>query len=393
MAKKKTPTKKQKLRKQYREQIRRIERNYRNIEARGGSFSETLDDIIKPVKNPTEATIRRLKQISKDDLYKKAKTETGESGWKLRLKRDRYAQFKSKITKDYKTKFTETEGIIDGIGYSDFEGWRRAYENKQHEEFEQWKEEVQREAEAYQEPEEPYQWVKEEPEPEEPEPPEAIDFYDETTEDYEPDYAGEREPDTPFPFTPDSVGGDDAFYFAIEDHILFILSENQDSQFMRGLKEQFDEMRDNMTPEEFRQWLEENQEEFIDTIEEVIKYSPSVVPTGEGLQKFTKAINMMTDGITPLDQYYQPDEYNDEEEYDEETDEEDEDEYEDILDQVTGEVIKGRQKTFLQRIDKWGKAHYNTVWVDESGLTLDVGYKTSHYIPISQIRNIEDYLK
>ena len=84
----KTPTKKQRLNRQYREQIRRIKKNYSDIERMGGIFSQSLNDIIKPVKKPTEATIRRLKAISKNDLYRMAKTETGQPGWKLRLERE-----------------------------------------------------------------------------------------------------------------------------------------------------------------------------------------------------------------------------------------------------------------------------------------------------------------
>lgn len=381
----KTPTKKQKLRKQYQSQIRRIQRNYRDIEWSGGSFSETVDEIIKPVKNPTEATIRRLKQISKDVLYRKAKTETGEPGWKIKQQKLKTAQSKAYLTKIGKEYAFEDDPTLpeNWITYTKKqqkqiidEAWERRLEN--------YRETVKRESEKYQEPEEPYQWIppKQEPEPVEAEEPDIPETG--YPEDSEPPYAGEDKTGTPD--FGRSTGGDDAFYYAIEDHIDYLLNERQDSSFMRGLKNEFDQMRERMTDEEFRQWLEENQEDFIHTIEEVIKYEPTVTPTGTGLNSFTKAMNMMNDGITPLDKFYtQDDVYN---EADDEEEEEDSD-YFDVLDTVSGEVLRARHESYLQKVDRWGHSHYATRLADESGLTLD----QNHFIPISDIKDIEDYLK
>lgn len=384
----KSPKKKYKYqinKEKYNRQVQRIKKNYEDIERMGGEFSKSLNEIIKPPQKPTEATVRRLKQISKDDLYKLAKTRTGEPGWKIKQQKLKTAQLKAYLTKIGKKSAFEDDPSLT-YNWTNYtkkqqkqiieEAWERRLEN--------YRETVERESEKYQEPEEPYQWIppEQEPEPVEAEEPDIPETG--YPEDSEPPYAGEDKTDTPD--FGRSTGGDDAFYYAIEDHIDYLLNERQDSSFMRGLKNEFDEMRERMTSKEFRQWLEENQEDFIHTIEEVMKYEPNVTPTGTGLNSFTKAMNMMNEGITPLDKFYtQDDVYN---EAEDEEDEEDSD-YFDVLDTVSGEVLRARHESYLQKVDMWGHSHYATRLADESGLTLD----PNHFIPISDIKDIEDYLK
>ena len=183
--------------------------------------------------------------------------------------------------------------------------------------------------------------------------------------------------------------------------------ENKDSQYLKQLLNEYNEMKERMSSSEFQKWLDKNQEEFIATVEDVVKYAPSAYSTGEGLNKFTKAMEMMNNGVTPLekfDSYYDTgeqgyDDFDDIQEEasayydeDEEPEEEFNDGFVDLLDTINGNIIKGKLITYLSRTDKYGKNYYDTRWVDENGLTLDVGYKRSHYVPISQIRNIEDYL-
>lgn len=384
----KSPKKKYKYqinKEKYDRQVQRIKKNYEDIERMGGEFSKTLAEIIKPIPKPTEATVRRLKQISKDDLYRLAKTRTGEPGWKIKQQKLREAQSKAYLTKiGKKYAFADDPTLPEKwITYTKKQQ-KQIIEEVWERRFEKYKESVERESEKYQEPEEPYQWIppEQEPEPVEAEEPEIPETG--YPDDSEPPYAGEDK--TGSPDFGRSTGGDDAFYYAIEDHIDYLLNERQDSSFMRGLKNEFDEMRERMTPEEFRQWLEENQEDFIHTIEEVMKYEPTVTPTGTGLNSFTKAMNMMNEGITPLDKFYtQDDVYN---EAEDEEDEEDSD-YFDVLDTVSGEVLRARHESYLQKVDRWGHSHYATRLADESGLTLD----PNHFIPISDIKDIEDYLK
>lgn len=385
----KSPKKKYKYqinKEKYNRQVQRITKNYLDIESMGGKFSKTLDEIIKPTPKPTEATVRRLKQISKDDLYRLAKTRTGEAGWKLKKYKLEEAQLKSRITRWETNLAKQYFGADQWYNYTEKEK-RSAREEARKiraEELADWRRQVEQEAESYKEPEEPYQWIppEQEPEPVEAEEPDIPETG--YPEDSEPPYAGEDK--TGRPDFGRSTGGEDAFYFAIEDHIENLLNERQDSSFMRGLKNEFDEMRERMTPEEFRQWLEENQEDFIHTIEEVMKYEPNVTPTGTGLNSFTKAMNMMNEGITPLDKFYTQDDVYDES--DEEEQDEDSD-YFDVLDTVSGEVLKARHESYLQKVDRWGHSHYATRLADESGLTLD----PNHFIPISDIKDIEDYLK
>lgn len=87
------------LQKQYKAQVNRIRKGYRSIEKMGGIFSESIEQIIKPPKRITQATIRRLKGITKESLYRRAKTETGESGWRLRLQVRKEAAEKAQETR------------------------------------------------------------------------------------------------------------------------------------------------------------------------------------------------------------------------------------------------------------------------------------------------------
>lgn len=299
----KTPTKKQKLRKQYKAQLRRIQRNYRDIECSGGSFSESLDEIIRPVKNPTEATIRRLKHISKDVLYRKAKTETGEPGWKIKQQKLRVAQSKAYLTKigkeyafednpsfpQYWKTYTKKEQrqIIE-------EAWERRLEN--------YRETVERESEKYQEPEEPYQWIPPEqvPEPvkaEEPDIPE-IDY----PEDSEPPYAGEDTEEIP-DFSSD-IGDSSQYRNSMIDLIRDEIRANDDFYLISDLGDKFEDMVDSKTDAELKQWVEDYGHDFLDLVKHVIKYRTKEIVAKK---YYDQAVSLLYSGITPLDEFYKDD--------------------------------------------------------------------------------------
>lgn len=408
----KSLTKQQRINRQYREQVRRIERNYRDIEMRGGSFSLSVQDIIKPVAKPTEATIRRLRKITKDSLYRQARTETGQSGWQIKLGRQESAQLKSAITK-HRRKLARAE-------YGDYYNIATKQEKQQMEEsaYNDWRFNINK---RYKEIVEQEQIIPEEPWQEDYNKDETRilqeeDWYSDYIQEEEipePDYEPSALPDNnyiadvtdlPLPsptYTPEPIysadtipsGDEEAFYFALDDIIETQLSENQDKSYARALLNDYSELKDRLSTDEFMEWMRRNGREFSKLVEEVVNYEPSVLDKGNQLSKFNKAMNTLNDGITPLDKfdsYYSPEE----EDYDEDYDEEETDDgYVELLDTVDGDIIKGKQETYLSKIDKWGKQYYNTRWVDEYGMTLDVGYKRSHYVPISEIRNIEDYLR
>ncbi len=387
-----TLTKQQRINRQYREQIRRIERNYRDIEMRGGSFSQSLNDIIRPVAKPTEATIRRLRSITKDDLYRKARTETGESGWAIKQSIQESAQLKARITK-HRRKLARQK-------YGDYNyniSTKQEKENMEESAYQDWRYDIDKRYEEIVK-----QDIIEETEPE-----------IKTTQIPEPEYEYDDEPsalpdnnykeditDRPSPiYSSDLIpsGNEEAFYFALDDVIETALAENQDKSYARALLNEYSELKERLSTDEFMEWMRKNGDEFSKLVEEVTNYKPAVLDKGNALNKFNQAMNKLNDGITPLDKfdsYYNQDEetYDDEEEYYDEEEDED-NEWVDILDQNTGEVIKGRQETYLARIDKWGRQTYSTKWVDEDGMTLDVGNNRSHFVPISWIKNIEDYLQ
>lgn len=415
-----TLTKQQRINRQYREQIRRIERNYRDIERMGGSFSQSLNDIIRPVTKPTEATIRRLRRITKDDLYRKARTETGDYGWRLKVERQRRATEKAKRTREIKKKILEyTHSEYDADIRKRYRDYRRYTETEPQFKlgFEEWKERelIKVENEYY---ERSKRWLLAEQEDEDED--EEQDSLWTTKESEsepikipEPEYEYDDEPsalpdnnykeditDRPSPFYSSDLipsGNEEAFYFALDDVIETALAENQDKSYARALLNEYSELKERLSTDEFMEWMRKNGDEFSKLVEEVTNYKPAVLDKGNALNKFNQAMNKLNDGITPLDKfdsYYNQDEetYDDEEEYYDEEEDEDND-WVDILDQNTGEVIKGRQETYLSRIDKWGRQTYSTKWVDEDGMTLDVGNKRSHFVPISWIKNIEDYLQ
>lgn len=386
----KTPKKKQKLQRQYKEQIKRIEKNYRSIESQGGSFSVTVDEIIKPVKNPKESTIRRLKSISKDDLYRLAKTETGESGWKLRLERDRrsasrasHTRLKTKIAKEkygqYYDTYTEEDKKL---------AREEAYEEWRWEHFrdEMLYGESRKEAERYEEPE----IIP--PEIEEPEP---------TEPDYNP-YTGTGteqyyEPDFDLSDTEDGEKYADQIY----DNITDLINQNQDSTFMQGIKTAFDNMTNGMSPHQLNKWIDENGEDFYEAIEEVLQYTPQYGGTGEGLNKFTEAITMINRGITPLDSYDNPmvsggggsGMYRSSSDYYNETNYRNNKYDTDAIYAVnrsTGEIIEVHQESYIQRVNKWGQPVYETKWFDENGMTVDFG---GAYVPLSEVEEDDDYYR
>ena len=153
-------------------------------------------------------------------------------------------------------------------------------------------------------------------------------------------------------------------------------------------------MKSNMSESEFQEWLKKNGQKFLNTVEEVVKYKVTANHTGEGLNKFTQSMTMLNDGITPLDKYstgndsyYAPPDQYMEDYYDDYEEEQEEDESDLYVERITGEVERLHKETYLQRVDKWGREHYNTEWFDENGLTVNI----SNYIPISQVKENEDY--
>ena len=418
-------TKKQKLQRQYRQQIRRIEKGYHMIEIQGGSFSKTVEEIIKPVKTPTEATIKRLRGITRDVLYRQAKTETGESGWKLRTKKYWYSSLRSRMTR-FKTKLAR-EKIRP-------EYWENYSKRDKEQARERYYSEWQWEHEKYFDVEEskPVEFKGDTTTYSDWE--EANGYNDEWEEGidkgYETDYTSEMDSYVP-DFTLESeMGTSEDYRDQTLETIQEIFSRNEDSQMMRGIKSEFEKMQNEMTDEQLRKWLQENQEQFIQTIEDVEKYKPTILQSGQGISKFGKAMDLIHGGITPLDSYDNPmatggagggygydDRYYDETDYTEE--DEDEEEYEDeddsmsVLDIVTGEVFKVFKKEILQRVDKWGREHYQDIWVDENGFLIDLEKITQtdkhgkvvydkngkpkqvyrdHYRPISDIEDNEDYM-
>lgn len=128
-------TKKSTLKQQYNRQINRIKKGYYDIEIRGGSFSKSLNEIIKPVKNPTEATIRRLKSITKESLYRQATTDTGKSGYSILAERRTKAGRKGAIERQYHQSFKNSYDYYRNKDY---------YENNPNEYriyYNKWKEE------------------------------------------------------------------------------------------------------------------------------------------------------------------------------------------------------------------------------------------------------------
>ena len=382
----KTPTKQQKLNKQYRDQLRRIEKNYRNIERRGGMFSQSLDDIIRPVKKPTEATIRRLRSISKDELYRLAKTETGESGWKIRAKDIEIAQGRAIITK-YGNKQAERYYGKDWKEYYPKEQWNEIREEsvkQRGEELLEWIHQGNEEAQRYEEPEEPYQWVQSEPEPVIT-PPEPEQDYPQ--DDYEDDYSSEQ-------------GSMQDYRDNLKDNIENVLSNNQDSTFLNGLKNMFNDMVNNMTDDELSEWLYEKGQAFYEAIQDVEKYNPTITHTGNGLKRFNEAVDMMNNGITPLDKFENPMVDSGSGSYLPKSNEQQNNQYSSrkytdgewtaLVDTTTGEIFWGREESVLVKVNKWGNPIYETKWFDEHGLTVDYG---GHIFPLSEVEDNEDYFR
>lgn len=306
----KTPTKKQKLRKQYQAQLRRIRRNYRDIEWSGGSFSKSVDEIIRPVKNPTEATIRRLKQISKDVLYRKAKTETGEPGWKIKQQKLKTAQSKAYLTKiGKKYAFEDEPSLPDNWTTYTKKQQKQIIEEAWERRLENYRETVERESEKYQEPEEPYQWIspEQEPEPveaEEPDIPE-IDY----PEDSEPPYAGEDTKDIP-DFSSD-VGDSSQYRNSMIDLIRDEIRANDDFYLISDLGDKFEDMVDSKTDTELKQWVEDYGHDFLDLVKHIIKYRTKEIVAKK---YYDQAVSLLHSGITPLDEFYKDDNYYDKDE-------------------------------------------------------------------------------
>lgn len=405
MARKKTLTPEQKkLNRQFYEQRTRIERNYNQIKALGGSFSQSVEEIIKKPKKIEPSTIRRLKKITIEDMYRMATVRsTGESGWKLRTKRLKEAQRRSYRTREIKQKLKNDLGFADWELdlHKAYKDYRRYTESDYKLDFNEWKEDYyqSRLEEVYKQawdekvreqewndrvdftPEEPLPEISyEETVPEPSEEPLPETSYEEPDYGYVPDFSSETE----------STEGYDT---KVEENIETILNDNQDTTFAKAIKNEFDKMKNNMSESEFQEWLKKNGQKFLDTVEEVVKYEPKASHTGEGLNKFTQSMTMLNDGITPLDKfsagndayYAPPDQYM--EDYYEDYEEEEEDDSDLYVDRATGEIERLHKETYRQRIDKWGREHYNTEWFDENGLTVNI----SNYIPISQVKENEDY--
>ncbi|MBO7691069.1 MAG: hypothetical protein J6T10_00365 [Methanobrevibacter sp.] len=385
----KTPTKKQRLNRQYREQIRRIKKNYSDIERMGGIFSQSLNDIIKPVKKPTEATIRRLKAISKNDLYRMAKTETGQPGWKLRLEREERARSKRYLNKIGKEYAFEYNPNLERY-WKDYTRKQKQYEidkawDRRLGEAEAWKQQVEREAEKYQEPEEPYQWVRE-PEPE-PEPDPEPELQYEEPESYE-----EPEPPYDFGWTED-IAEPYNYRDTMLDTIQDIFNRNQNYDMMNTIRQEFEDMIRDMDDEELKNWLDENQQDFIDAITEVEKYLPSNIYAGT--KGYSKATELINNGVTPLENFYNTStnhvqarstigrKYFEEKRKLSEDDEEDKTVRETFIDRLTGEMISAHLE---QTYDGWS-------WFDdEYNLPLSVNIaKGLRYLAVSEIKENEDY--
>lgn len=366
MARKKSLTKKQKLQQQYRQQIRRIEKGYRRIEYAGGSFSKSISQIIKPVKNPTEATVRRLKSITMDELYRQAKTETGESGWKLRLRKYENARSKSYLTRTGKKLAFEYNANVEKY-------WHTYSKKEKKQAIEDAWSRYLGEQRSKREWQDKADLTPEEPLPE--------TSYEEPDYGYVPDFSTETE-------------SSEVYDAKVEENIETILNDNQDTTFAKAIKNEFDKMKENMSESEFQEWLKKNGQKFLNTVEEVVKYEPKASHTGEGLNKFTQSMTMLNDGITPLDKYsagndayYPPPDQYMEDYYEDYEEEQEEDESDLYVERTTGEIERLHKETYLQRVDKWGREHYNTEWFDENGLTVNI----SNYIPISQVKENEDY--
>lgn len=73
---------------QYNRQVNRIRKGYHDIEIRGGSFSRTLEDIIgaRPEKIG-KREVNKLRKITKESLYRQARTDTGKSGYSILAQR------------------------------------------------------------------------------------------------------------------------------------------------------------------------------------------------------------------------------------------------------------------------------------------------------------------
>lgn len=391
---KRTPTKKQlekrKLKKQYNEQIRRIKRNYSDIELRGGIFSKTVEEIIRPVKEPKESTIRRLKSITKNDLYRLATTKTGESGWKIRLEREKVTALKSSITK-HKTKLAKEK-------YPNYEQYNKKEKEQAREQaYEEWREELDRKYKQwledvnnteYTEPEDPYKWVTEpEPEPE----PEPELQYEEPELTYEEPESYE-EPDTDYGWAED-IAEPDNYRDTMLDTIQDIFNRNQNYDMMNTIRQEFEDMIRDMDDEELKNWLDENQQDFIDAITEVEKYLPSNIYAGT--KGYSKATELINNGVTPLENFYNTStnhvqarstigrKYFEEKRKLSEDDEEDKIVRETFIDRLTGEMISAHLE---QTYDGWS-------WFDdEYNLPLSVNIaKGLRYLAVSEIKENEDY--
>ena len=93
------------LRRQYNAQVRRIKTGYSDISKRGGLFSIEVEDIIGKRYNPerySKRDITKLKKITKESLYRMARTETGKSGYTIlkqrRIEAGRKGGFRSVTT-------------------------------------------------------------------------------------------------------------------------------------------------------------------------------------------------------------------------------------------------------------------------------------------------------
>lgn len=76
------------LKEQYKNQKDRIRKAIKDIQKTGASFDKSLEDIVgKRPKRITQASVNKLKKITKDDLYRMAKKPDGSSAWSERMKK------------------------------------------------------------------------------------------------------------------------------------------------------------------------------------------------------------------------------------------------------------------------------------------------------------------
>lgn len=123
------------LRKQYNAQVNRIKAGYRDISNRGGLFSIGVDEIIGERKNPDryyKRDITKLKNISKESLYRMAKTDTGKSGYSIlaerREKAGRKGAFELRVRKEYKKDIEKYNYLETPSAKSeDYRNWRKDY--------------------------------------------------------------------------------------------------------------------------------------------------------------------------------------------------------------------------------------------------------------------------